>query len=542
MIKTAKQCRQQFQALRSKRVNWESKYQSISDYQLARSDFQERNRNQSPRDSKIYDGTAMDSWFMLTNAIQAILVNTETNWIYFDTVIDDDLTDEEILWFDYASKTLMSIFRSDSSRFPTQMNEALGDLTAYGYCAIHSTYDANMNTLCFNTRPIPEIYIDQDEKGKVNKVIRRFSLKNEDAMRIYGENTPDIIKKAIKAGKHDEEHFWLQSFSQHHEKSRLFISYTLLEEDNSGFVTSDEYQEMPIHIARWRTDAGEVYGRGPGVVADPFARTLNEVIKTWIKQAQKSVDPPLLVADDGVIQGPKTTPGSINFVTSYSPGSTEPIRPLITGANFSVANAEIERLQNSIRKAYHHDILQITDSKELTAFHVQELTQRAQQWIAPVFQRIKVELIQPMVQRALRLAIQNNIISAPPESLLRKGIKTVYISPAQRANQAQEAEATMRAVERIIALSQVYPEILDNYDADKLARQIHNDFAADPSILKSEKDVKMLRKQRQEAQQAEQQAEQEGQMAQAAMNSPALKTPEGQAQAAEVLNQLRGSF
>ena len=151
MFKTAKDCRQQFQSLRSKRVNWEGRYQAISDYQLARSDFQEQNKNQSPRDSKIYDGTAMDSWFMLTNAIQAILVNTETNWIYFDTVLDSELTDEEILWFDYASKTLLSIFRSDASRFPTQMNEALGDLTAFGYCAIHSHYDPGMHTLCFNT-------------------------------------------------------------------------------------------------------------------------------------------------------------------------------------------------------------------------------------------------------------------------------------------------------------------------------------------------------------------------------------------------------
>lgn len=539
MFKTAKDCRDAFESLKSKRVNWEHRYQSISDYQLARSDFQEKNRHQSPRDSKIYDGTAMDSWFMLTNAIQAILVNTETNWIYFDTVLDVKLSEEEIAWFNYASKTLLSIFRSDSSRFPTQMNEALGDLTAYGYCAIHSSYDPNLHTLSFNTRPIPEIFIDQNHKGDINKVIRRFLLKNDDAKKLYGSKTPKIILKEIEAKQHSEEHYWLQTFSPHPDKSNMYISYTLLESDESDFVTTDEYEEMPIHVARWRTDAGEVYGRGPGVVADPFARTLNEVVKTWIKQAQKAVDPPLLVADDGVIQGPKTTPGSINFVTSYSPGNIEPIRPLDNGANFSVANAEIERLQDSIRKAYHHDILQITDSKELTAFHVQELTQRAQQWIAPVFQRIKVELIQPMVERALKLCIRNNIIESPPESLIQKGLKTVYISPAQRANQAQEAEATMRAVERIIALSQVYPEILDNYDSDKLARQIHHDFAADPSILKSEQDVNSVRRHREERRQQESQRQQEAEMMQAA--SPALGTPEGQAQAAEVLNQLRGS-
>ena len=278
MVKTAKDCRKMFGELRSKRTNWEQRYQSISDYQLARQDFNTSNRNQTPRDSKIYDGTAMDSWFMLTNAIQAILINTETNWIYFDTVKDKDLTDQEVEWFDYASKTLLSIFRSDSSRFPTQMNEALGDLTAYGYCAIHSHYDPDSGTILFNTRPISEIFIDQDQKGDINKVFRRYSLKNEEAERIFKDKTPDIVKKANKAKQGMEEKFWLQTFSNHPDKPNKIISYILLEDEGSGFVSTEEYDEMPIHIARWRTDAGEVYGKGPGVVADPFARTLNEVV------------------------------------------------------------------------------------------------------------------------------------------------------------------------------------------------------------------------------------------------------------------------
>ena len=84
MVKTAKDCRDVFSEMKNQRVPWESRYQSISDYQLARSDFQQQKRNKAPEDSKIYDGTAMDSWFMLTNAIQAILINTETNWVYLD--------------------------------------------------------------------------------------------------------------------------------------------------------------------------------------------------------------------------------------------------------------------------------------------------------------------------------------------------------------------------------------------------------------------------------------------------------------------------
>lgn len=537
MIKTANDCRNTFGTMKTARIPWESRYQSISDYQLARTDFQREKQHKAPEDSLIYDGTAMDSWFMLTNAIQAILINTETNWVYLDTLVETELSDEEILFLDIARNTLQSIFRSNSSRFPTQINESLGDLTGYGYCAMHTGYDPFKRSIFFNSRPINEIYIDQDPGGNINKVFRRFCLKNSDAEKIYGDDTPDIVKKANKAGKGMEEMYWLNTFSDHPDKNNVVISYHLLEDGKDEFIRTDEYPEMPIHVARWRTDPGQIYGRGPGVIADPFARTLNQVVKTWIKQAQKAVDPPLLVADDGVIQGPRTTPGAINFVNSYSPGSQEPIRPLNSGANFSVANAEIERLQMSIRKAYHHDILQITDNKELTAFHVQELTNRAQQWISPVFQRIKVELIQPMVERTLGLAMRNRFIPPMPESLMEKGIKIVYISPAQRANQIQEAESTMRALERIIALSQVYPEMLDNYNADKIARTIHNDFAADPSILRTRKEIQEMREMRQQQDQA--QAEQEQQMQMMEMQA---NQPEQPAEAASILNQIRGQF
>ena len=92
--------------MKTARIPWESRYQSISDYQLARTDFQREKQYKSPEDSLIYDGTAMDSWFMLTNAIQAILINTETNWVYLDTLVETELSDEEILFLDIARNTL----------------------------------------------------------------------------------------------------------------------------------------------------------------------------------------------------------------------------------------------------------------------------------------------------------------------------------------------------------------------------------------------------------------------------------------------------
>jgi hypothetical protein len=531
---TAKDLRMIFSDMRTERTAWEHRYQSISDNQLARADFSITNKNQPPRDSKIYDGTSMDSWFMLTNAIQAILMNTESNWIYLDTLAETELSDDEILWLDNAREQTQNLFRLDISRFPAQMNETLGDLTGFGMGAIHSEYRTDLRTIVFSSRPLPEIYIDQDQSGVIDRIYRKYPLRNMDAEAIFGDAVPTKVKEANKHGKGREEQYWIQAFNPHPDEFGKFIAYHLLEDEYGDIVRTDFYDELPIHVGRWRTDAGEKYARGPGVVADAFARTLNEVVKTWLKQAQKAVDPPLLVADDGVVQGPDTRPGAQNVVTAYAPGNQEPIRPLPPGANFSVANQEIERLQMSIRKAYHHDILQITDSKELTAFHVQELTQRAQQWIAPVLQRVKTELVQPMVERALKLQIRNNMLPKAPDGLNEKGLKIVYISPAQRASEMQEAEATMRAVERVIALAEVHPEILDNYDFDAMARSIHHTFAADPKVLKRSRDVRKIRTEREEAKQNRQQ--QDDALALGAAGTALA----GQSDTAIALNSIRG--
>ena len=49
------------------------------------------------------------------------------------------------------------------------------------------------------------------------------------------------------------------------------------------------------------------------MTALPDVKMLNEMSKTTIKAAQKQVDPPLLVPDDGFILPVRTVPGGLNF-------------------------------------------------------------------------------------------------------------------------------------------------------------------------------------------------------------------------------------
>ncbi len=106
----------------------------------------------------------------------------------------------------------------------------------------------------------------------------------------------------------------------------------------------------------------------------------------------------------------------------------------------------------------------------------------------------------------------------------------------------------MKALERVIALSQVYPEMLDNYNPDKIARTIHNDFAADPSVRRTTAEMKRMRREREEQAQAQADAEQQQAMMDQAAQTPQAQdmlgdmatSPEGQAMTADILSQVRG--
>ena len=66
-------------------------------------------------------------------------------------------------------------------------------------------------------------------------------------------------------------------------------------------------------MPRWSKRTGEKYGSSPGMTALPEVKTLNKMAETMIIAAQKVVDPPMQLPDDGFILPIVTSPGGLNF-------------------------------------------------------------------------------------------------------------------------------------------------------------------------------------------------------------------------------------
>jgi hypothetical protein len=137
-------------------------------------------------------------------------------------------------------------------------------------------------------------------------------------------------------------------------------------------LKESDFEEFPYVIPRWSKVSGETYGRSPGMKALPDIKMINEIMKTTIIAAQKIVDPPLQVPDDGVLLPLRTTPGSLNY---YRAGTADRIVPIETKGRVDLGFQLMEQVKLQIRQAYFQDQLQLREGPQKTATEVNQLTE-----------------------------------------------------------------------------------------------------------------------------------------------------------------------
>jgi len=225
--------------------------------------------------------------------------------------------------------------------------------------------------------------------------------------------------------------------------------------------------------------------------------------ETMIRAAQKTIDPPLLVPDDGFIMPIKTIPGGLNF---YRSGSRDRIEPLNIGANFPFGLEYENQRREAIRQAYFVDQLLMAQNVTMTATEVLQRNEEKMRLLAPVLGRLQSEMLQPLIDRTFNILLRDGILPAPPPTLQGLDIDIEYVSPLARAQRQGDVNAMMRALEIIMPLNQVAP-MLDYVDTDNLVKHIAEILGVPSKVIRSDGEVQELRNQRAQQQQAAAQAE-----------------------------------
>ncbi len=501
-----------FEYTKSRRDNWDTHYQELADYMLPRkADIVKKRSRGEKRMELIYDGTALQSIDLMAAFLHGMLTSGAAPWFHLDIKDTDINRDDDVReWLQDTSMRMMRAF--NQSNFETEVHETYVDLVVFGTSCMFIEMDKG--NLRFSTRHISEFYAQEDQFGMVNTVFRMYKMTAEQAVERFGiNNVSDYIKKKIEKNP-DEEVEILHAVMPRTErnvtkadnKNMPFMSVYICMQTKM-IMSEGGFSELPYVVPRFLKATGEVMGSSPAMAALPDVKMLNLMSKTIIQAAQKQIDPPLLVPDDGFILPIRTNPGGLNF---FRAGSRDTITPLNVGANIPIGLQMEEQRRMAIRSAFYVDQLLSGGAPNMTATEVIQRQEERMRVIGPVLGRLMNEMLRPLIDRAFALMLREEMLALPPDVLQGRDVDIEYVSPLARAQKSSSLNNTMKALEILMPLSQSLP-VGDHIDPDGLVRHVTDALGVPKTVLQSDVEIQQQRQQRAEQQQqmAERQEEQE---------------------------------
>lgn len=502
----AKHICNRFAELKTERGELETIWQEIRELvRPGTSDFNRKTSQGKTRTECIYDSTAPEALEELASGLHSYLTNPADRWFGLEVQDMREINDdpESLLWLEQVADAIYAEFSNEQTGFNTALHEAYMDIGAFGTCVVNQEWDRNELHLTFRTHPLASAYVAESHSGRVDTVYRMLPMTRRQMEQEFGE---EALPRQIKSNQDETKKYevihavYPRSDRNPYKLDAKNMKYAScwVSKEFGHTLRESGYKSLPYHVPRWNKLAEDVYGRGPAVTCLPDIRMLNRMEYTVIRAAQKAVDPPLVVPNDGFVLPLRTAPGSVNF---KEPGA-DPVEVLEHKGRFDVALERCDQKRESIRKCFFSDVMRLEMKKERqTAFEIHERIEQQLRNLAPMLGRLSNELLGPTLERSYELLHEANRFPEAPPALQRKQLKLVYISTAARAQRAIKASSAGRWVQEMLPVAQVDPSVFEPVNWEAYARETALQRGVTRTIFFTPEEMAQKRAERQQQQQ-----------------------------------------
>lgn len=463
------------------------------------------------RSSRIFDSTAVTANERFAAAMEQMLTPRTQVWHKL-VPIDEQLADngEVQAYLDEVNKILFAARYRPTANYASQADECYLSLGAFGNAAMFVDEVVGVG-LRYRAIPMNEVVWALNHSGMVDTLYRKFKWTAKQAIQQWGDKVSDQIRKAYEQNPYTELEF-LHCVKPNEErkpgmmgpKGMKFASWYISLKDKA-VIEAGGYRVFPYGIGRYRMAPREHYGRSPATVALPHIRTLNEMKKTALRAGQKAVDPPILLAEEGVLTPFNQRPGAVNYGMLTADGQAL-AQPMQSGAKFDIGQELMQLEAGAINDAFLTSLFQIlVQNPTMTATEALIRAQEKGALIAPAMGRQQSEFLGPQIIREIDLLTHAGQLPPAPDVLMQSGdgIKIEYTSPLTRAMRAEEGTAIMNTVQAIGVMAQIDKSVINVLDFTEAAREMALINGTPAKLLRSEEQIdEILQAQQQQNQEA----------------------------------------
>ena len=463
----------------------------------------------------IFDSTAPIAADLLASSIHSNLTSPMIPWFQLRFRSDDlNQMDQAKEWLEKVQSQIWQTLRE--SDFNMEIAETYLDLVSYGTAVLfqEELSDDEWEGMTFTALPIRDCYFERGADDNVLRVFRRLKytkiqLQDKFPDGDFSQFTDDTDTKhtvVFCVYQRDE----VTAVNKKMAPNARPYGYKYVLHRDSTTLEEGGYYQMPAHVVRWKKVSGSRWGHSPAFVALSDIMQLNATVQMSSEARAKEVDPPMKTTERGILGDLDLLPGGLTMVTDM-----EELDRLLPPHNWLIADAEIERLQNSIRSTFYIDKLELKESPAMTATEVLARLDKQQRQFAPTLGRLEADLLDPTIEGVYDSLVRRGIIEIP-EGLGFENMDIEYTGPIPRSMKNEEAQGTSMWLSELANSSQVLPEILDIVDTDKLARGLGFARGVPATYMRDEATVAAIREQRAKAQEEARQMQQLEQAAGAA--------------------------
>jgi hypothetical protein len=447
-----------YQAAKNRSDLWEEDLERA--YKLALP-VRDRFDNPTPGDTRtnrIFDTTAVQGVQSFANNIQSIILPPGKRWTNFES--GEDVPEDEKQSVDVQLQGINNkIFKYlRSSNFDLVANEALQDM-AISTGVILFNEGTIEQPFEFSCAPMSSLAFEPGKNGVIENVWRKWRLTVDQIKKQW----PDAVIPNEISNKNGKSPIDLIEGSIHYPNNPIdqqWFYYVQVVSGQKDIIS--EFMEFSPWIAfRFRVAPGETLGFGPVLLALNAIQTLNKMAEFELKIAQFRAFPPYTAPNTATMNP---------YTMRLEPGSIIPIEPNFVGqrpidllpvsgdANFG--QLSVENLQQQINDILFAEPLGPPQGPNATAT---EVSIRQQNWLrksTAAFGRMQVELVKPIMDRALRILRKKGLID--PIVINNKEILEVDganlgikfespLSEVQKQEDFQRMETLIQAMQQLIA-------------------------------------------------------------------------------------------